>query len=45
MLKNNYREFTEKLENASAFSFRTIEGRMGKNYAKVFIHNLKKGAG
>jgi len=42
MLKNNYREFTEKLENASAFSFRIIEGRMGKNYAKVFIHNLKK---
>jgi predicted transcriptional regulator of viral defense system len=42
MPKNNYREFTEKLEKASAFSFRTVEGRVGRNYAKVFIHNLKK---
>ncbi len=42
MPKNRYRGFAEKLEKASAFSFRTVQSRMGRDYAKVFIHNMKK---
>lgn len=43
MPKIKYKEFAGKLESASAFNFRVVEGKMGKNYAKVFIHKLKKG--
>jgi predicted transcriptional regulator of viral defense system len=42
MHRKSYREFVEKLEKASAFSFRTVESTTGRAYAKVFIHNLKK---
>jgi len=42
MPKIKHAGFTRKLENASAFSFRVVESRMGRNYAKVFIHNLKR---
>ncbi len=42
MAVSKYSGFERKLENASAFSFRAVESRMGRNYAKVFIYNLKK---
>ncbi len=42
MPKAKHREYTKTLEEASAFSFRVVEGRLGKSYAKTFIHNLRK---
>ncbi len=42
MPKVKYGAFLEKIEAASAFSFRSVENRMGRSYAKIFIHNLKK---
>ncbi|MBO3769412.1 MAG: hypothetical protein JTT15_03290 [Candidatus Brockarchaeota archaeon] len=31
-----------KLREASLFTFRTIENRVGEGYAKILIHNLRK---
>ena len=42
MAVSKYSGFERKMENASAFSFRAVESRMGRNYAKLFIYNLKK---
>jgi hypothetical protein len=42
MPKIKYEKFREKLENASAFSFKIVESNMGKSYAKIFIHKLKR---
>lgn len=42
MPKTKYKEFVEKLRGASIFSFNFVENKLGKNYSKVFIHNLKK---
>jgi predicted transcriptional regulator of viral defense system len=42
MPKTKYKEFVEKLREASVFSFNFVENKLGKNYSKVFIHNLKK---
>lgn len=40
MPKLRYKQFVEKLEKSSAFSFKQIEAKLGKNYAKTFIHTL-----
>ncbi|MFQ5647967.1 MAG: type IV toxin-antitoxin system AbiEi family antitoxin [Candidatus Aenigmatarchaeota archaeon] len=42
MPRIRHREFVKRLEKASAFNFKLVESRLGKNYAKVFIHNLKR---
>ena len=42
MPKVKYGKFMKKLENASAFNFRVVEGRVGRGYAKILIHNLRK---
>ena len=42
MPRIKYADFRKKLEQASVFSFRSVESKLGRNYAKVFIHNLKK---
>jgi len=34
--------FKDRLRAATIFSFATVESRLGRSYAKVFIHNLKK---
>jgi len=42
MPKLKYKEFEEILRNVSFFNFKSVEARLGKKYAKLFIHNLKK---
>lgn len=42
MPKVKYKEFLEKLEKAGAFNFRSVQGTVGRGYAKVFLHNLRK---
>jgi len=42
MPKVKYKSFIERLKRADLFSFRMLESRMGKNYAKLFVHNLLK---
>jgi hypothetical protein len=42
MPRVKYEDFVKKLEKASAFSFKTVEGTLGKGYAKIFIHKLKR---
>ncbi|MBL7206409.1 MAG: hypothetical protein ISS36_02305 [Candidatus Aenigmarchaeota archaeon] len=42
MPKVKYKEFREKLKRVTIFSFRAVESKMGKNYAKLFVYNLKK---
>lgn len=42
MPKTKYKEFLEKLKTASIFTFKTVERKAGRNYAKVLIHNLKR---
>ena len=37
-----YAEFKDKLKAATIFSFATVESKLGRAYAKIFIHNLKK---
>jgi len=37
-----YAEFKDKLKKATIFSFATVESKLGRAYAKIFIHNLKK---
>jgi len=41
MPKVRHADFLRTLERAGAFSFRTVETKLGRNYAKVFVHNLK----
>jgi len=45
MPKLRYKQFVEKLEKSSAFSFKQIEAKLGKNYAKTFIHTLAERGG
>ncbi len=40
MPKKKYEKFIEELKKSGAFSFKVVESKMGKNYAKLFIHNL-----
>ncbi len=42
MPKVKYKEFVEKLSEASIFTFKNVESVVGRNYAKVLIHKLKK---
>jgi len=42
MPRIRYKDFGEKLKNASAFNFKAVEGRLGTSYAKIFIHKLKR---
>ncbi len=42
MPRVKYGEFVKKLEKVSAFNFKILESKLGKSYAKIFIHNLKK---
>ncbi len=35
-------ELVQKLKEASFFTFRSVEASVGRNYAKVLIHNLRK---
>ena len=42
MPKVKHGDFLRMLEASSTFSFRVVEGRLGKSYAKIFIHNLRK---
>jgi len=37
-----YAEFKDKLKAATIFSFATVESKLGRAYAKTFIHGLKK---
>ncbi len=41
-MQNKYRPFIEKLQNADFFTFKLVEGKVGKNYAKLLLHNLKR---
>ena len=40
MPKIKYKRFVEKLRKVDLFNFKTIESKMGKNYAKLFVSNL-----
>jgi len=40
--KVKYREFVEKLRSASIFTFKSVESVVGRSYAKLLIHNLRK---
>ena len=42
MPKVKYRDFLQKLKKTDVFSFGMLESKMGRNYAKIFIHNLRK---
>ncbi|MBL7160241.1 MAG: hypothetical protein ISS93_00100 [Candidatus Aenigmarchaeota archaeon] len=42
MPRVKYKKFQEKLEKASVFSLKTVQGEMGNGYAKVFIHRLRE---
>ncbi len=37
-----YKDFVKKLESVDLFSFKNLETKMGKNYAKLFVHNMIK---
>ncbi|MCX8189342.1 MAG: hypothetical protein N3F64_06490 [Nitrososphaeria archaeon] len=41
-MRNKYKLFLEKLQDADFFTFKLIESKVGRNYAKVLVHNLKK---
>ncbi len=41
-MRNKYEPFIEKLRNADFFTFKLIESKVGKNYAKLLVHNLKE---
>lgn len=44
MPSKKYEQFINKLKKVDFFTFKTIETKMGRNYAKVFISNqMKKG--
>jgi hypothetical protein len=40
-MPSKHAEFLMNLEKASAFSFRSVESRVGNAYAKTLIHNLR----
>ncbi len=40
MPKIKYKNFLEKLEKASVFTYKQIENVLGKNYAKLWIHKM-----
>jgi len=40
--KVKYRDFVEKLRGASIFTFKSVESVVGRSYAKLLIHNLRK---
>jgi len=42
MPKVKYKKFVEKLRKTDFFSFKILEAKMGKIYAKIFVHNLLK---
>lgn len=42
MPRIKYAEFEDRLKAATIFSFKTVESKLGRSYAKLFIHNLKK---
>ncbi len=42
MPRTKYGSLLEELEKASAFSLKSLERRLGKSYAKTFVHNLRK---
>ncbi len=37
-----YSEFIERLRRSSFFTFRSVEAVVGRDYAKLLIHNLKR---
>ncbi|MBC7092237.1 MAG: hypothetical protein H5T50_10095, partial [Nitrososphaeria archaeon] len=41
-MQSKYRPFIEKLQNADFFTYKFVERKVGKNYAKLLLHNLKK---
>ena len=44
MPKNKYKQFVDKLKKVDFFTFKNVEAKMGKNYAKLFIsQQMKKG--
>lgn len=42
MPRRKYGRQVEQLRRSTLFTYRTVESIVGKNYAKVFIHNLKR---
>jgi predicted transcriptional regulator of viral defense system len=42
MPRVKYDSFLKKLQTTSMFTFKTVESKVGKSYAKVLLHNLKK---
>lgn len=42
MPRVKYGTFLDKLQAASIFTFKTVESKVGREYAKVLIHSLKK---
>ncbi len=42
MPKVKYKKLIEKLKEVDFFSFKSIESRIGKTYAKILLHNLLK---
>ncbi|MEM2154269.1 MAG: hypothetical protein QXY76_05095 [Nitrososphaeria archaeon] len=41
-MQNKHKLFLEKLQNADFFTFKFVESKVGKNYSKLLVHNLKK---
>jgi len=42
MPRVKYGELIERLKEASIFTFKAVESVVGRNYAKLLIHNLRK---
>jgi len=42
MPRVKYESSLKKLQTTSMFTFETVENKVGKIYAKVLLHNLKK---
>lgn len=42
MPRVKYDSLIEKLRTVSIFTFKTVENKVGKGYAKILIHNLRK---
>jgi len=42
MPRVKYNSFLKKLQTVSIFTFKAVESKVGKNYSKVLLHNLKK---
>jgi len=41
-LPTKYSEFIERLRRSSIFTFRSVEAVVGRDYAKLLIHNLRR---